>query len=123
VTLRRLLDDAFESHSVAESPSGLTMCAPTWVVERISREAGRPIESNKGVLSVSIDSLVVTAVPALEGEGGLGLLAGVDVIGGHCVEITACHADVIPDRWADLSLALAHGLGPAASVAIEMMGT
>jgi hypothetical protein len=98
------------------------MCAPTWVLERISDEVGRPIEIHKGVLSITTDTLVVTAVPALEKEGGLGFLAAVDVIGGRCIEITACHTDVAPHRWRDLALALAHGLGPAASVTIAMLG-
>jgi hypothetical protein len=44
------------------------------------------------------------------------------VITGHCVELTACHADVPPNRWRDLTLALAYGLGSTVSVAIEMIG-
>jgi hypothetical protein len=117
-----LLRDAFGDDAVEESPRALTMCAPRWVLDRISDETGLSIESNRAVLSVRTDALVVTAVPALEQEGGLGFLAAVDVISGRCVEISACHADVAPGRWPDLTLALAHGLGPAASVAIEMMG-
>lgn len=76
------------------------------VLERVSHEAGRPIEDRKGVLSVTTDSRVVTAVTALEHDDGLGFLAAVDVIGGPFVEITNCHADVAPERWRDLTLAL-----------------
>ncbi|HXY45543.1 MAG TPA: hypothetical protein VEH29_15255 [Acidimicrobiales bacterium] len=121
--LRQLLGEAFESYAAEESPRVVTMCAPRWVLDRVSDETGAPVETNRGVLSVTIDSLVVTAVPALEQGGGLGFLAAVDVIGGRCVEITACHTDVAPDRWPDLTLALAHGLGREVSVAIEMLGT
>ncbi|MGA2210274.1 MAG: hypothetical protein ABSH30_11625 [Acidimicrobiales bacterium] len=99
------------------------MCTPKWLLERVSEEAGRPIEDCKGVLSVTTDSLVVTAVPALEQDDGLGYLAAVDVIGGQCVEITACHADVAPERWPDLTDALAHGLAPPAAVQLELIGT
>lgn len=53
------------------------------VLERVSHEAGRPIEDRKGVLSVTTDSRVVTAVTALEHDDGLGFLAAVDVIGVH----------------------------------------
>jgi hypothetical protein len=120
--LHKLLDDAFGGYD-GESPGSVTMCAPRWVVERVSDESCRPVESNRGIVSVETDAIVVTAFPALERECGLGFLAAVDVIGGRCVEITACHPDVAPDRWPDLTLALGYGLGPEVSVAIEMLGT
>jgi hypothetical protein len=120
--LHKLLDDALDGYD-EESPSCVTMCAPRWVVERVSDESRQPIESNKGILSVATRTIVVTAVPALEQESGLGLLAAIDVIGGRCVEITVCHPDVAPGRWPDLTLALGYGLGPEVSVAVETLGT
>jgi hypothetical protein len=120
--LHKLLGDAIGDYD-EESPGSVTMCAPRWVVERVSDESCRPIESNKGILSVATGALVVTAVPALEQQSGLGFLAAVDVIGGRCVDITACHPDVAPARWPDLTLALGYGLGPEVAVAIERLGT
>jgi hypothetical protein len=117
-----LLGEAFGTDAVAESQYALTICCPRWVLDRVSDETGQTIECNRAVLSVRTDLLVVTAVPALEQEGGLGFLAAVDVISGRCVEISACHTDVAPDRWQDLTHALSHGLGPAVSVAIETIG-
>jgi hypothetical protein len=122
-TLRQLLEEAFEADTPDETWWGITICAPHWVLERISEETGRPIESHMDVLSVTTDSLVVTAVTALEQVGGFGFLAAFDVIGGRCLEMAACHPEVAPDRWAALTLALDHGLAPAVSVAVEMLGT
>jgi len=121
--LRLLLCGVFESDPIGASRGAVTLCAPRWVVDRLSEEVCRPVEVKRGVPFVATDELVVTALPALEQRDGLGFLAAVDAIAGRCVEITACHADVAPDRWPDLTLALAHGLGPAASVAIEQLGT
>ncbi len=98
------------------------MCAPRWVVERVSEETGRILESRQGVLSVTTDAISLTTVGALEQAGGLGYLAAVDVIGGRCVEISACHVDVAPERWKDFTLALAHGLGLESAVAVERLG-
>jgi hypothetical protein len=121
-TLRRLLGEALGGDSHDDWHRSFTMCAPGWLLERISAETGEPIETYKAVRSVTTDALVVTGVPALEHEGGLGFLAAVNVITGRCVELTACHADVPPNRWPDLTLALAYGLGSPLSVAIEMIG-
>jgi len=98
------------------------MCAPGWVLERTSNEIGVSIEARGSVRSLATDSVVVTAVSTLEQEGGIGFVAAVNVITGRCVELTACHPDVPPTRWPDLTLALLHGLGSAASVEIELIG-
>ena len=120
--LRGLLGEVLRDAGNEEWQRGFTMCAPRWVVERVSDETGVPIENHRAVPTVTTATLVVTGVPALEKEGGLGFLAAVDVITGRCVELTACHAEVPPNRWPDLTLALAYGLGSPASVAIEMIG-
>ncbi len=122
-TLHQLLVYVLDNERIDHSAGNVTICAPSWVLERVSQEARRPIEAHRGVQSVTTDSLIVTAVPALEEEAGLGFLAAVDVIGGRCFEVTACHTDVVPDRWPDLTLALAHGLGREVAVAIEQLGT
>jgi len=98
------------------------MCAPRWVLDRISAETGVPVGTDGMAPTITAESLVLTAVPTLEREGGIGFLAAVDVITGRCLELTACHPDVPPNRWPDLTLALICGLGSAASVAIEMIG-
>jgi hypothetical protein len=120
--LCRLLQDVLGEDASEEAQRGLTVSAPPWVLERISHETGVSVETAAVPPFLVTDTLVVAAVPALEHEGGLGFLAAVNVITGICVDLTACHPEVPPDRWSDLTLALVCGLGSAASVAIEMIG-
>jgi hypothetical protein len=120
--LGRLLSGVLEHEELEAPPWGVTMCAPRWVLERLSNETGLPIDTHRTVGAVATDAVVVTAVPSLEEEAGLGFLAAVDVISGQCLLLEACHPDVAPDRWRDLTLALTYGLGCAAAVTIEMIG-
>ena len=120
--LSRLLRDVLGDAAGEESRRGLTVCAPPWVLERISYETGASVETAAVPPFVVTDSLVVAGVPAGELEGGLGFLAAVNVITGICVDLTACHREVPPDQRTDLTLAPVSGLGSAASVAIEMIG-
>jgi hypothetical protein len=121
--LSRLLGDALGKDDAPDrSRAAVTICAPRWVLDRISEETCLPVVSDAPLATLAIGALVVAAVPALERDDGLGFLAAVNVISGRCIDLIACHRDVPPNRWPDLTLALACGLGSPAAISIEMIG-
>lgn len=121
-TLGELIAEVRSNCSCEDSPYALTLCAPKWVLERVSEETGAQIEASAPVATLTTGSLVLAAVPTLELDESLGYLAAVNVITGHWVELTACHAEIAPGRWAPFTLAIKDGLAPSVCVAIEMIG-
>jgi len=121
--LNRLFGAALEKDDEPEgSRAAVTICAPEWVLDRVSEETGVTVENDGALAMLATSSLVVTSVPALDHDDGLGFLAAVNVVSGRCVDLIACHRDVPPNRWPDLTLALVSGLGSPAAISIEMMG-